>query len=216
LGTEPAILMHVSQKAQGIEFLKWMAAVGDESETVLIVATFPKQFEKCLSTPMKQAILSVRWDKTLKMDLFEGLTFEISGAGDMKIATKMGNNVILTVSGDFPPKSREEPMVAVGASVSEDWKVPNQKEFAMERLKLSDFAKGITVLKEEGVTLSGLPGRTILATGSDMQTGKEKFIYHTLLYTEDGYYLFQGVCPLKDKSKFQGIFHKILQSFKRK
>ncbi len=216
LGTDDAILLHVSQKAYGTEYLKWMAALGDETETLLIVATFPKSFESTLSGPLKTSVLSARWNKNAQTDFFEGLTFRVSGDGGLEIATKIGNNIILAPGGSIPSKSKDDPVAIMGASVTEDYIISDKKAFSLKRLKKSEYIKDIEILKEEDTVIDGLSGRRILAKATDVRTGKQRFVYHTLFYTTDGYYIFQGFSAFDEKNKYQLIFQSILQSFKRK
>jgi len=130
-----AVLLNVSQHAYGRLFLKWIVAFGDESESILIIATFPKALEKEMSRPLKASVLSVKWDKTAEVDFLEGLTFYVSEEGRLKISRKMGNNIFLTLNGVFPLRSRNDPFVIVGSSMSEGWRVPDRENYAKERLK---------------------------------------------------------------------------------
>src|SRR5687768_1982644 len=51
------LLLHVSQLAQGVDFLKWMLVIGDAKASVMIVGTFPKSTEAELSDAVKAAVL---------------------------------------------------------------------------------------------------------------------------------------------------------------
>lgn len=215
LNGQDAILLNVSQSAYGTEFLKWMVVFGDESETVLVVATFPERFEGELSESLKASVLTARWRKNAETDFFEGLTFRVSEKGKLKISKKMGNNIILTLDGDFPPQSKDDPVVIIGSSMTEDGNIANKKAYARERLNKTVSIKSIQTLNEEDVLIDGLSGRKILAKARDSDTNTERFVYHTLLYTNDGYYIFQGISGFSKRNEYEAIFGKILKSFKR-
>ena len=53
---EDAVLLQVSQKAQGIDFLKWILVSGSERSTTMIVGSYPVE-KKDLSAPIQKAML---------------------------------------------------------------------------------------------------------------------------------------------------------------
>ncbi|OAD18682.1 conserved hypothetical protein, secreted [Candidatus Thiomargarita nelsonii] len=213
LNDQDAILLHASQNLHGTEFLKWMLVFGDESETILIVAIFPKLFEDELSASLKASVLSAIWNKDIEVDFFEGVTFRVSEKGKLKISKKIGNSIVLSLNGDFPVRSKDDPLVIVGSSITEAWNITNKKAYARERLKVS--IKIIEILKEEDVLIDGLEGIKIIAKGQDMKTNHYRLVYHALLYTKDGYYIFQGFSDFKERNEYEAIFGDILESFKR-
>jgi hypothetical protein len=166
VGDAQAVLIHASQKAYGVDFLKWMLVFGDKSETVMVVASFPKEFEGKLSDILKKSVLSAERDDTVKLDFFEGVTFRVKESGAFKIANKLGNNLILTVDAVFPQKDKTAPLVIVGSSVSQDWKIPNAKLFCNKRLLQNEGMTNFKIIEEKGVKIDGLDGYLIYATAS--------------------------------------------------
>ena len=211
-----AILLHVSQSANGIKFLKWILAFGNNKESVLIVATFPKQFERDFSDNLKKAILSAKWNRSIKVDFFEGLTFRVKESGDLHIANKIGNSIVLTHNGIFPPKSKGDPVVIIGSSITQSWSVPgNKKEFAKKRLAQTVILLNPKVTSEKRTKIDGLDAYLIEAEGKDKYTGEKLYIMQCLLFTSNGYYIFQGVVNSLDKEKYHSVFTSILNSFQR-
>ena len=94
LVTKGSLLIHVSQEAQGIKFLKWMFVFGNTKETIMVVATLPEQFKGELLAPLKKSVLSVTWDINAKIDFYEGLTFRVTEKEDLLISKKIGNQNI--------------------------------------------------------------------------------------------------------------------------
>ena len=211
-----ALILEASQNAPGKAFKKWMLILGDEDETVLVVATFPKELENELSQQLKETLLSVHWDADASIDFFEGLTFNISEYGGLKIAKKMGNTIFLTKDGEFPLNSMDDPLVVIGASITQEWDINEKEKFVRERLYETAFISDLVIIKEQDVIIDNLSGRRILAKGRDTDTQKEKFLYHVLLFTQDGYFIFQGFSAFEKKDTFGPIFVSILKSFKTK
>ena len=54
--SEQALLLHVSQRAGGVDFRKWILVVGSEKSTTMIVGSYPVKKEE-LSTPIRKAML---------------------------------------------------------------------------------------------------------------------------------------------------------------
>lgn len=210
------LLMHLSQSARGENFLKWMLGFGNEKETVLVVATFPEQFEKDLSVRLKNALLSVVWDLDVKVDFFEGLTFRIKEYGDLKIVKKIGNNILLTRNGQFPIESAGDPMVFMGSSISQGWSIPgDKKEFARNRFEKTEIVVKPKVTAEKKAEVDGLSGYMIEAVGNHKETDQKLFVMQCMLFSPDGYYIFQGIVNFMEKEKYNSIFASIVKSFTR-
>ena len=214
VGEAQGLLIHASQNARGTSFLKWMLVFGNESETTLVVATFPERFKDELSEKLKKSVLTTEWDRAIKVDFFEGITFRVKESGSLKIANKMGNSLFLSKDGKFPQKNEGEPLVIVGSSITEDWEIPNMKLFSKRRLL---HTKGLTVpkiLEEKSVKIDGLDGYLIYAKGKGVDG--DLYIEQCLLFTEDGYYIFQALVGNDKKDKYVKDFRIILNSFKEK
>jgi len=76
-GKHEGLLLHVSQKERGKEFLKWILALGDESNTFMILGTFPKTADKEVSKIIKTSMLSIEWKPEHHADPEDALTFSI-------------------------------------------------------------------------------------------------------------------------------------------
>ena len=211
-----ASLFHVSQSANGIRFLKWMLGFGNEKETVLVVATFPEQFESDLSAILKEAVLTTKWMADARVDQSEGLTFKVKEDSDLYIAGKVGNSLLLTRNGELPQKNVGEPKVVVGSSVTQGWEVPGDRGiYAKSRLNQTQILTAPKVIVEKEVEIDGLEGYLIEAEGKHKETGEMLFIMQCLLFTSDGYYIFQGMVDSSEKPKYQPVFGSILSSFSR-
>ncbi len=211
-----ALLLNVSQSAQGINFLKWILAFGNSKETVLILGTFPKKHKEELSNKLKKSILSARWNTSTKVDLFEGLTFKIKEDGELNFATKIGNNILLTRKGTFPQKRVDAPLVIAGVSMTSSWNIPeDKKKFAENRLRHTKILVSHKIVSGKEIKIDGMDGYLIEGEGKDKDTLEALYIMQCILFDSGGYYIFQGMVGSNDSKKYRSSFTTILNSFKR-
>lgn len=215
VGTNKGLLIHVSQKARGSEYLKWISVFGNEAGSAFVVASFPKDLEEELSTDLKKSVLSAEWLESIELDIYEGLTFRVSEFGPFKMVKKMGNMVVLAPGDIFPPENPSDPVVIVGSSISEDWKIQSDiKNFSHLRLKQNKELKALNVIEESEIVIGGLDGYLICAKGPSKKDDGELYIEQCIMFTDDGYYIFQALAEYEKKDQFKDDFRKILQSFK--
>src|SRR5262245_50873456 len=80
-----ALLLHVSQSAAGVSFLKWMLVAGDAKQTVMVVGAFPKAAGE-LSLPVRRAVLSTTWGAKRQIAPYEGLAFRVDATPALRLA----------------------------------------------------------------------------------------------------------------------------------
>lgn len=216
IGSADALLIYVSQSAYGTDFRKWVLIFGDEKESTLVAAAFPEQFESELSASLKKVILSVKAHEGAEVDFFEGFTFRVEEAGDLKFANKMGTTLILSRNGVFPQRETGTPAILVGSSITEGWDVPKDKgAFARQRLHQTATLKQLEILAEKEIKLNGLDGRLIDAVGRHKDSGERIFIRQCVLFTKAGYYIFQAMVGFDEKDAYDSVFNEIMDSFRR-
>ncbi len=66
--TGKTTLYHVAQSARGTDYLKWIIAFGNEKETVLVVATFPRNVADEWSEKLRTSVVGARWDTSAAVD----------------------------------------------------------------------------------------------------------------------------------------------------
>lgn len=209
------ILLSVRQEARGETFLKWILVAGDETLTATIVATFPECLKEDLSDSLKAALQSARFSEKKSSDPWEGMTFRVKEAGDLKRATRLGNNILLTREGKFPAASPEDPVLLVGASISQNMPIEKRKDFAIGRLSAVEEVKDVSVEKVQEVTIDDLNGYEIVGAGKDRKSGAALLVYETILFEERDYYIIFGYAGLDRRSTWLKIFREVSQSFKR-
>jgi len=207
-----ALLLNVDQNAYGMRFEKWIVVFGNEKETVMITAAFPKGKNE-LSDTLKQAVLSAQWNPNAKVDFFEGLTFKVAEYGGFKIANKVGNNLTLTFGGAFPVKNEDDPVIVVGALLIDSKMITDRKQFARKSVYQTATLSNFKILEESDVRVAALPGRRIIAKAKDTKTGHDRLLYSVYLYNSDECYVFNGIADFSKREEYQSIFSSILNSF---
>ncbi len=71
------------------------------------------------------------------------------------------------------------------------------------------------ISEEKKVRIDDLNGYLVSGTGKDSETGEEIFVKLCLLFTNDGYYIFQGIVREKDREQYDPVFLKVYDSYER-
>ncbi len=71
------VLLHLTQRQEGIDYSKWIAVCGDENATIQILAVFPTSLADEWSEPLKKIVLDAEWDPTLFVDPFGDLEWTV-------------------------------------------------------------------------------------------------------------------------------------------
>ncbi|MDQ7821412.1 MAG: hypothetical protein RDV48_01320 [Candidatus Eremiobacteraeota bacterium] len=210
------LLLSVSQNAYGTDFRKWIVVTGDNDTTVMITAVFPESFEKELSKTMKASILSFRLSEKKDSQGTEGLPFSIEIQPPLKLARRFGNNLLFSKNGEFPAQNEKDPVFIVGASVSSGLVVDDKKEYSLQRVKKVEQVKDIAVESTAEVTIDGITGYEIVASGIDRKEGFKTLVYQVMLFKETDYFIIQGFSDEEEKGTYLPLFKKIAESFKKK
>jgi hypothetical protein len=209
-------LFAVSQKAQDRVFQKWLGVFGDTQTTFIVTATFPADLDKELSVILKKTVASAKVIAELSNPA-EALIFEITPAADLSISKIIGNNMVLTRSGEFPVKKLTDgPLMVIAASFSQGPSVQQHREFALARLNQTAGLSSISAGTPKEIKMDGLPGYEIVGHALDAASGEKAVIYQVMLFEETGYYLMQGIIAERDMEKYLPVFKKTAESFKRK
>jgi len=208
------LLLQVSQAANGVEYLKWMLAVGDAKQTTMIVATFPRAAEADLSDSLRAAVLSTRWAQTSSPDPFEGLPFRITPSTSLKIAGRMNNLLVLSESGSMQPQGPNAALFIVGSSVS-PVRIDDLATYAETRARQTKQMNDIRVSRQASVTIAGTVAHELIAEGTDTSTGRAVTLYQVLLPEGGGYVLMQGLVASPRATAMIPEFRRAAQSFSR-
>lgn len=211
------LLIKFTQQAYGQNFDKLGILFGDDQETIFIIASFLVEQEKDLLNPLKDSLLSAKWDRKKAVDPFADLDFGITDNESLKFAKRVQSNLLYTKSGKFPV-TVDEPILIIGKSFSDspDDAPIDAKAFSERRITETVENKNIMVQSGEALTVENLSGYEIVASAEDSATNTPVAIYQAILFEGKNYYIIQGIVGTKTKDQFLAEFKKLARSFKKK
>jgi hypothetical protein len=212
---QTGVLFKVSQNVSGKDFLKWIVIFGDEKESVVVVAAFPKEQESQLSEKMRASVLTSSWDRTKTVSLTEGLNFSVSEMGDLKLAKRFANSLLFTKGAVFPSKEPDDPIFIIAQPVAKS-ETRDLEQFAKARVFETASVSGVEIEQSTKVIVDKLNGYEIVAKANDVESGEPMVIYQVILFEPQGYYIMQGLISTKQRQSFLPLFKQMALSFKRK
>jgi hypothetical protein len=210
---QPALLLSVTQSANGVEFLKWMLVTGDAKRTVMVIATFPRRSEAELSEPMRTAVLSTHATAATPPDTFEGLRFRVSPSASLKIAGRMNNMLMLTETGTIGPHGPDAAVFLIGPSVSAV-PIDDLKTFAIQRAQQTKQLKNVRIAQQQPTAIAGASAHELVAEGTDAATGRTVTLYQVVVPDEGGYVLMQGLVTSTRGTAMVPEFRRIAKSYR--
>lgn len=208
-------LLQVTQVAHFTTFAKWIAVFGDATATVILVASLPQEMEDTLSEPLRDSLLSAKWQKNKVLDPFAFLNFAIDTTPNLKFTQRVQNMLLYTKSGVIPTKSPEEPLFVVGPALS-NIEVINQKQFSEKRIAQTEQVKNLAIDTSNEINIDGLSGYEIVARALDVETNTPLVVYQVMLFKGKTYYIMQGIVGSKLKTEYVDDFQKMARSFRIK
>jgi hypothetical protein len=212
---QSGLLLHFKQTASDIEFLKWLVIFGTENEVVIVTATFPTTFENELSEIMRASILTTRWDKEKSVSPEEGANFSLSEKGEMRLAQRMGNQLLYTKGAIFPSTDVDEPIFVAGQAMS-NVRIDDPEYYAKLRIQSTTSVTNIEIESGSKVVVDNLEGYEIVANARDAKSGQPMVVYQTMLFEGQGYFLMQGLAGSQHKETYLPVFKQMSESFKRR
>lgn len=213
IGEEQALLLHASQQAQGVNYLKWMLVGGSAERTFMIVGTFPAEAGD-LSDPIRASLLSASWGDDRRADRLEGMPFQVDSTPRMRFADRMGNLLIFTETGRVDSGKPDVAVLIVGNSLG-DVEIHDFERFSKERLLQTDRLKGVRVRSGASVLIDSLAGYEVVAEGSDAKSGRPVGVYQLMLREGKTYYIAQGFVTKTRLQEMLPVFRQVTGSFRR-
>jgi hypothetical protein len=210
------VLLQLGLEGESGPVLSWMAAIGNEKETVLVNASFPERMKAQMSSAMEKSALSVQWDAEAKIDPLASLNFSFDEDSALKFAGRVSNTVVLAKDGVLANEPTTDPIFVIGSSFRMVT-IPDVKKFALDRLTEEDKIFGIAIKKQSDVTIAGLPGIEIIAEArwKDLPDALV-VVYQVLLLDGKDYFIMQGFAPREEQEKYLAVFTRIAKSFRKK
>jgi hypothetical protein len=185
------LLLRVNQEAYGTEFAKWILVLGNEKETKMVLATFPRADEVALSAELKSIVLGTKLDATAANAPGADVGFTITTSDTLKPAQGIGKMLVYTLDGTIKQKSPEDPVFTAARSFS---KVPivDKRQFAIQRLLQTALTQITSITTTNPITIDGLDGYELLADAQSSRSGAPLVVYQVMLFDEGAYLLMQG------------------------
>jgi hypothetical protein len=190
IGGQSGVLLQVAQSAYGQTYLKWIAIFGNSARTYFVTASFPAQSDPALSNLLKQTVQSVSIIKTenAKTPTFPFRIEPVAGLIPAPQFAAMGKAAAFTKDGKVPPTSPNDPLFIVSPSLG-PVPVLDQRLYALRRIKQVPKIPVKTINSTAPITVDGLSGYEILATGTDQDSGVSIKIYQVMLFPKGGGYV---------------------------
>jgi hypothetical protein len=211
---QEALLLHVAQDAGGYEAVKWMLVAGDDRATVMVVATFPTEFEGRLSEAVRTSVLSATRASAAPRaaDHFEGLPFRVTPTPALKIAGRISNMLVLTETGSMAPQGSDTAIFIVGTSLAEVG-MEDLRAFAETRVRQTDKVSSVRIVEGRDVRLGGRAAYEIVAEATEEGGGKSLTVYQVLLPDGGGYVLMQGLVSASRGAALVPEFRRVANTF---
>lgn len=214
IGGRPARLVHFTQVALGVTYEKWILAFGTTEQSVIIVGTFPREQADAFRAPVKQSLLSTRWDPTMSVGMLDALPFHIQETSTLRISSRVSNGIVLTNGGVKGPIPADEPLLVVSASVS-TVNLSNLEAFAKERLAQTQQIKQVQNIAGERVTVNGLAAYELTADALDGRAGTPVRIYQLIADDGGNYFIVQGFVGQRTAAQFLAQFREVARSLRK-
>ena len=210
----PGVLLSVTQTAYGTQFAKWIVAFGNDKETKMVTATFPKSDEANLAHQLKEVVLSTKFDDTPPPAPGADVGFAIVASAKLKLTRGIGKMLMYTKDGVIPAKSPEDPLFIAAPSLS---KVPieNKRQFAIQRLYQTAHTKISSVTFNNEITIDGLDGYEIVADAEDADSRTPLTVYQVVLFDDRSYILMQGLVGADVSGEYLPEFKAMARSLTR-
>lgn len=210
---QAGVKVYFSQQAYGQEFLKWAVLFGDGQRTTMVVATSPKSHAAKLRHSLQTVIQSVEPTQMAVAPL----PFKIETAAGLaqvqEVAT--GNTALFTRDGTVPVATPSDPMFIVAFSIGEVF-VGNRKEYARRRLFETAQTEVKSVQSTTPVTIDGLEGYELIATGKDLTSQTPLMLYQVMLFpNKGGYILMTGMVGQQQAKNYLPQFKSMAKTFRQ-
>ena len=214
VGSRSGLLLHVAEFKSGIEFEKWMLALGERNRTLLVVGTFPKELGDSLREPIRSALLSVRWSPRIEAPRTQGLPFAVSETAELKISQRVSSRLLLTKQGAKVTLDPADPLIVVGTAFN-DIAITDVENFARDRVQRTSEISGVSGIEGESLRVDGLAAYELRADARDQKTGAPLRVYQLLVADGTRYFLAQGRVGAAQGDRFLPQFRQVGRSLRR-
>ncbi len=167
-----------------------------------------------MSKLLKETLLSATFGK--RADPLEALPFTFVASAPFEVAQFMGQGAVLTLNGEFPVQDKDAPFLMLALSMSADYVIDEQEEFAEKRALNVATVGDLSLGESSAVTIGGLSGFKTIANGVADGTSTPMTVFQVMLFDPDGYCIVQGLVRTADEERYLPVFEEIAESFRMK
>lgn len=120
------------------------------------------------------------------------------------------------LDGQIPAKSAEDPLLVIAPSIGNINSIIDKKAYSQRRTQQFPQTKDVELQSTKEVTIDGLKGYEIEATGVDQKSGTNLKLYQVMLFEDDSYILAIGMVGEKNAKEYLPEFKAMAGSIKRK
>ena len=210
-GSRAGQLVRVEQTIKGKVYEKWMAVVGDDARSILLVATFPTLFSAQLRDELRSAVLSAAWQPDLDLGPFDGLSFRLDAGSSLEIVHRSRNGVALTTTGGQFPVADGEPLLLVADSYG-PMALEDLMAFSRERLSQLGRVTGVGADQGRELTVGGRDAFELIADAKSAGSGTAVRVYQVVVPSPGGYTVVQGQAPVDAADELIAAFRGVTDS----
>lgn len=189
----PGVLVKASQqRAGGRTYVKWIAAVGDDRRSVMLVATYPKARAGELAAAMTEALLTARFDDDARPQVMGGLPLRIEPVAGFTIARRTQTSALFTRDGQWPTRADDRARFFAGVERA-GGEVIDRRAYAQARLAQLPGVRDLLIHTSNYASAAGLPAYEIVATATLNDRDQPCLIHQTLAFDGRTVYVLRGM-----------------------
>ncbi|MEL7339745.1 MAG: hypothetical protein AAGM67_04600, partial [Bacteroidota bacterium] len=178
---------------------------------------YPQEDKAELDSLVINAMRSTYYNQEAELNPLDALSFVLDTEDTkLQFGTVFTGTALYTVDGKVPTESEDKTNFMVGPSLNPSF-ILDEKAFCIKRLEQLPY-EDLSFREAEIVEIEvdSLHGYTIPAIGIDSADKEERFIYQTLLFTDDGNYFILLGTAREEYEQNQKLFDLLTKRFRRK
>ena len=212
------VLMAITQSAAGTVYDKWMLGFGNDSTVVLVTGTYPQARAAELGEAVKQAVLSARRNAAPPADPMEGLGYRIDPGPRLKIATRVGNMLLINETGTLPGPTHTPgpaaPVLVVASSLAPA-DLSDLEAFSRARVTQIDRTTRVSNVTGNAVTIDGAAAYEVFADAVETESSTAQRIYQVIIPDGDNYVIIQGMVGADGAADWIPYFQTVTRGLRR-
>jgi hypothetical protein len=209
-----ATLLKVSQKGNGITYLKQMLVFGDSLKTIMVNGIYPEEI-KNIEPDIKSSLLSAYYnpDQNDNGENAANVKIDVRGTS-FKFTKYLAGTLTYTTDGQIPTKSADKALMIVAGSLGNTAE-GDKKQFAVAIMKKLPRGESIEITETNPMNVDGLDGYEMVGYGKDA-VGNRQIVYLLVLFTKSNEYFMINGSAIGNFDSSLAAFRKIAKTFEQK